>query len=875
MSSVISSMLEKCDIYYDNALISKESIIEKYFSFCANLMVPRRRTVGLALHTGSVCFDVISVVAVGIGCLGYNLSRNDDILKSLCIDDIVLYKGKRYRWKGIGHCDDSNLLYIKLERDGRGKDGPNTRCLPYDKNKHLISRYNGKSKKTDGRGVKRSTNSRGKFLSNMFGIPISEVPTQSDISVVVVSARNVFADICNKVHIKYNGVENVSLIDIIPMSYFTNIDVKYQLGSNPTKAEPVIKVTGNISTARDLVLNKNGNKVIGLLVIGDEIPVDAYSEISDLLRRKSLKFALLESPLQSGFGNKVLESYDDISVFACTKEYLAAEQRSVRNPNKYTEELFRQISTVANNMVVPEIIDGGIERETYLQIRRALLNIKQSNWHNDLRYEFIVRAQELLNLFNTAIFSMKEMESSIENGKVRLTVVSPQKRIEYLRELSNKVGTLQDLCVIITNILEQQYNNMLTVTPKGTFLRNYIAKNSHSSNKIAVIVPKAYYADIMDTVVTGEVYPHNVTFITPSRFETKNDYDTVIVVGEISKFDPLNILSSTHVRVLLYEGEEEAFAYRKKKVQSYISSLNTKIGISDMKTVSSFTIKNEWSEQEIQEFSSLDEYIDNFSTFDVYRFAASSRQLDGTSPLSEVTHVGTFTSGERILISKYYSAVVFDVYKNKGIIIEKSPSHLVQGDVLVFTKRNNYTQNIVDVIYERLLKSDKMEKQSAELYEKSQYWKKCLREYKNNNKLEYSEVVKKLGEHGSTLKEGTVRQWLAEGSHIVGPKNINTMEHIALVTQDPYLLSDSSGYFEACRIVRQERKKILKRIEKAINDKLVGFTPQKGSIDEFVYNNIEKLSETKELAYISELSESVNVNSGLVNRPITEAEVSP
>lgn len=871
MSSAISAVLEKCDIYYDNALISKESIIDRYFSFFANAMNPNKRTVGLALHTGSVCFDVISVVAVGIGCLSYNLSTNDDILERLRIDEMVMYNGKRYRWKGTDHFNDSDLLYIKLEQDGVGKNGPSMRWLPYERNKHLISPYYGDSQKTDGRGVKRSKNSREKFLSIVFGIPVSEVPAQIDISVVVVASRNVFEDIYKKVCIEYNGGEHVNLLDIVPASYFTNGVIEYQFGLNPTKAEPVIKVTGNISTARDLVLDNHGNKVIGLLVFGDAISASNSSELSDLLRRNALKFALLESPLQSGFENKVLELYEDISVFACTKEYLAAEHNVVRNLNKYTEELSRQISTVVNNIVVPERIDGGIERETYLQIRYALLNIKQSNWRDDLRDEFIVTAQGVLNLFNTAVFSMEEMENSIESEKVKLTVMSPRKRIEYLWELSNKAESIQDLCIMISDTLEQQYNNMLTTTPKGTFLYNYIAK--HSSDKIAVIVPKAYYADILRTVVVGTSYPSDVTYITPNRFDPKNCYDTVIVVGEIKhrKFNLLNSFSSSRVCVLLYGCEEEAFSYHKKNVQAYINSLNVKIGLSDKQPLSHAVVETEWREQEMQDFTSLDEYIDNVSTFNIYKFATDSEQSDGAVTVSEVTHVGTFTSGERILISKYYSAVVFDA--NKGTVIEKDPADLLQGDVLVFTKRDDYTQNIVDVIYERLLVSGRMGKQSPELYEKSQYWKECLREYKDKNKLTYREVAKKIRECGSALQEVTVRQWLVEDSHIVGPRKIKTMECIAQVTQDPYLLRNINGYFDACRSIRHERREILKLIAKAINDRLEGFMPQKGSILEVVYDNIEKLSETKELEDISELDESVNVNINLVNRPITEAEV--
>lgn len=70
------AILNKCDIYYGGALISKEAIIEKYLAFFAKSLVSKERTTNFALHTGSVCFDVISVVAVALGCLSYNLSTN-------------------------------------------------------------------------------------------------------------------------------------------------------------------------------------------------------------------------------------------------------------------------------------------------------------------------------------------------------------------------------------------------------------------------------------------------------------------------------------------------------------------------------------------------------------------------------------------------------------------------------------------------------------------------------------------------------------------------------------------------------------------------------------------------------------------------------
>ena len=115
------AILNKCDIYYGDALVSKEAIIEKYLAFFADSLVSKERTVNFALHTGSVCFDVISIVAVALGCLSYNLSTNEDIISALQTDDMILFKGQRYRWKGTKV--DSGKLYMVIEQDGKGKNG--------------------------------------------------------------------------------------------------------------------------------------------------------------------------------------------------------------------------------------------------------------------------------------------------------------------------------------------------------------------------------------------------------------------------------------------------------------------------------------------------------------------------------------------------------------------------------------------------------------------------------------------------------------------------------------------------------------------------------------------------------------------------------
>lgn len=99
---IIRMITEKCDVYYDDALLSKEKILEKYLLFFAKQINSEERTVSFAFHTGSLCFDAASVVAVVIGCLAYGFSSNDEILAELEPGNLVLFRKERYT--GIQPC---------------------------------------------------------------------------------------------------------------------------------------------------------------------------------------------------------------------------------------------------------------------------------------------------------------------------------------------------------------------------------------------------------------------------------------------------------------------------------------------------------------------------------------------------------------------------------------------------------------------------------------------------------------------------------------------------------------------------------------------------------------------------------------------------
>ena len=108
----IEKLVEHCKIFYGEDLISEEQILKNYLSFFSNQFEQEKKKVSFSLHTGSLCFDIAAVVAVMLGSIAYNMSTNDEIIKSFRKGDLVLYKNSRYRCMGIIDCDGKKCLAL-------------------------------------------------------------------------------------------------------------------------------------------------------------------------------------------------------------------------------------------------------------------------------------------------------------------------------------------------------------------------------------------------------------------------------------------------------------------------------------------------------------------------------------------------------------------------------------------------------------------------------------------------------------------------------------------------------------------------------------------------------------------------------------------
>lgn len=867
---VLFRLTENCDIFFEDSLISKELIIQKYADFFAASISSKERSSSVALHTGSVCFDIVTFIMAALACVSMDETDADEIIASLNIGDLVLYKNERHRWLGFDTMNE--MQYMKLEQDGKKNYGNTTFWLPVERNKHKIKPYNGTAVTTDGRGIRRKKSNRSDFISYITGKPLSEIPAITGVSAVIVADRSVFDRIQKGLRIEYNG-KSITLLDIVPASYYTDGDEPYQFGSNPSKAEPVLKIAGRVSIARDLVLDKHGNRAVGLMVIGSEPASKGASELEDLLGRKSLKFTHISMSIDSENAEEYIDKEEGSAVFACTKEFLLQHSKPTVVSNSFTDELDKQVDNIVNNEVRIDVINGGCSWDVYREIRNALFIIRQSDWDEERKKNFIVPAHSLLNLFTTAVFPMEAMESSVANGELQLGVASPCAKISELWKAAENSGSFETQCIFVADALDDLYNSILEVSPKYQALRELV--KSSEDEKIAIIIPKAYYADILkkDALFSDK----RILIVTANRFDAGQSYDKLIVIGDFSgkRFDALKCKAAADIIVLLYECETHWFKLRKRKATKFEKKLNAVSGL--FEDLEEENDESDEDDETVERFEGesldLDEYIDTISVFDIRKFVAGVTATGENVQMSEVTAMGRFTNGEQIMFSRFYKAVVYNPANSKEPISETDVDKLNAGDRLVFAKRDDFTRNIVDAIFDALQASGKLSKDVCDAADKAFWWKEILRDYQKSRNVSYRQLAKQLNGFGCTVQEQGIRQWLVSDSHIVGPREESTLRQIAEMTQDPDLLSDVSGYFNACRTVRRQRKKILELIAKAIEDKLSGNQPPHGSELEIVYNNVENLSETLELEVITLLDEGVPVPINLINKPITDMEV--
>lgn len=859
----IINVLNRCEIIFNGEVIGREHLIRAYKRYLCRSALEDRHNVCFAMHTGSICFDIISFLFAAVSTLAMNEGEVESIINSLENGDVVVYEKNKYRFEGFEEIqfdkDSPIRKYAVLVQDkGNLKNRiPETKW-------YLIKPYMGDSKTLDGRGLRGKHNKRNQFMSQMFDMKEEEIPSVIESSSVIVMPRWKAEEIANNVILhdtEEGGTYN--LLDLVTVSYFTEGE-EYRFSGNSEKNEPNIKVTSKLSVARELVYQPLNNKMHGLVVLDSDGANQSRTELDELINRRSLKYVLVSYHIDSERGDEMVAAYEDANLFACTREFLLQNSLPVNTYNTYTANLDKQVDIILNKEIETEIVPCFIGADEYWRARNNLRFIKNSDFSDEHKDDFVIQAMSMLNLLTSASFTMKDVEEDMPYG---VGVLTPKDKIELLQNYTNDFSyTLKDRADAVTFTIKKLYDQWYEQSPKETALKRLLTNTR--GDRIAIIIPKAYYEPILKNVLRHYTGTGKITFYTPNKFDNSIIFDRIIILGDYTgkRFNTFKCNSAKKINVFLYDFEKKVFEYRRKSANKLEWQYNRRINLVTDDDYDESVFAPDTEEKELTETASeLDEFIESMNSVAIKNYATSGIR-EGTSLISAV-RVGKFTEGESILFSKNYKAIVFN--PERGEVTETAVEDLDSGDVLVFTKNDRLTKGIVDEILENLLDRGLLGQRVKSDYDKSIYWKDALRQYVSENNISYEELGKQMAKCGSTKNPGTIRNWIQPFSHIVGPKDVDSYRYVAQVTQDELMLRNPQEYCDACSVIRKERVRILKLIAAAIVKKLGGKADTEDKLLKAVYDNIEDLAVRKQLEVITDIKDEYEVPIGMINRPIS------
>jgi hypothetical protein len=537
--------------------------------------------------------------------------------------------------------------------------------------------------------------------------------------------------------------------------------------------------------------------------------------------------------------------------------------------NPYTLELDKQVDSVIKHETIPlPVKTFDCDWNTYRKVQVALSRLRHSSAR--LAEDYVPLAHSMINLMITSVFPLELMEDLVVKGI--LEVESPIQRIERLTEMTAEfIGEDHEIAKTVLEFLEVGYLTLLSTSPKEQQLFSLLEENR--GKKIALIVPKAYYANILYNQNILDYFDDasQLCISTANKFDYSQQYDIIVAIGAFwgKKFDPFRCRSASTIYVMVSAVEENLFKYRRKLASAieYKFNVSAKVPM-DAVDIQEETYNDGATEEEVAEVIG--------STVDVTAYINQilvTRSLEipniggNHTGMAEISHIATCADGERIFFTKKYRAFVFDSAKED--VIEMSVDKLSPGDTVIFKSHSSETKDIVTTLLDKYLaeyNTADIELQMA--YWRSQYWKAVLKEYREENHLSFKALSKRLEKFGSKKHEVTIQSWLAEDSYIVGPQENETFIAIAEMTQEPDLLADPKSFCDACDTIRRVRVRFLKLIAKTIISKYSGRLVEDSDMARVVSENIDEISILAQIETITPVAEK-KAPINMVNRPIT------
>jgi hypothetical protein len=860
---IMYRVFEKCEIQIEGQTISKELLLKTFGDFLTQTIAKRDHNIGVVMHTGSICFDVVLITYATILNLISNKAETMDIISSFSEGDTVLYgQPKKCRYIFKGFIEGSEIGTEKGKKFIKLVQSEISTKYVSEKEWRNIEPYNGDSVRMDGRGIKKKTSLRDDFYVDVLDFKKENIPSILDTSCVIVAPREHTDYLVKNISLGFNK-KKINLLELVTASYFTEED-EYRYSGNTGKNEPTLKFTAKISVARHLLLSRRGNRHLGLIVLGEDSISRGYSELPELINRKSLQYVYICSSMDSDLGLELTSDVEKMEIFACTKEFLLENTtyEKVEN-NHYITELVTQVDTIIdknNELVIIE--KKGIESDVIHEFKKNILEIKREEYSTEGKDNFIMLAHSLMKLFVTAPFPMDRFSVAEERGLIE--VDSPEKKILELRRLAEDFPeNLRKNTLVVVEVLERILIEEKSTNGKYEWLRKFLY--DHLGKRVAIVVPKAYYVTLIKgTGLFSEYLFRNKDFVTANRFDSSKMYDCVIVLGDYEgkAFNVFRCNAAATIISVIYESEKTGYYFKNKIFHNRINRLNRKstITISNQDEDEIITTEDE-NENGFEK--EMEGYIANVDLSYMGSIYKSDSGYEGAMN-TDIVAVVVFDDDTKAYLSRNYKGYVLE--ETTGIVKEIGVQELCEGDSIIFTKNNDDTKDIVSSILAKLFIDGRFDSNTEEKYRKSNLWKRSLVEFMRSNGYTARKVVDLMLKDGSGVHEQTILHWLDEDSYTVGPRDVDSIRHIGNITGVEELKENPEDIFEACRDIRSIRRKILDQVGEAIFDKLSGRTPQRGNYMESIYEKIDTLAEIKRVERIAKVETAVPM--WMANRPI-------
>ena len=859
---IIKQLINKCDLIYDNGIISKEPVLIDFWDYLATNSENYNKNISHILHPGSELYDALILFYISFLAILNNEFDMDDFIHNLESGSLVLFEDKygkteRYRVVGIEKGYNQVLkkqdTFITIEQfDFKNKSGEqrklNSTSWP------RIKPYFGNSTSLDGKGIKTKNSNVKAFFKEVLGI---NEPNTFNASSIIVARRQYFDDYFDKCSISFFDKE-VKLHEIVTASYLTE-ENSFRHSGNAANTEPILKFTSNIDVARREAISKENNTTTGLFVLGEDIISRNITGLPILMNSRAVNLFATSSRMDLFDINELASSSKtECKYYACTKEKLNKLNTYPKEKGNYINDIYRRISNIKKHKIIEHIVSKPINLNEYYDLKRIIKRIKNSDYDSPEKDDFFVNSFSLLKLFTTVPFSIEDLEKETVKLKINLEQID-EKILKLIDDKEKLPDYFEKDCQNVIDSISALYDIFKQKNEKFNKLKEILI--SHTDEYIAIIVGKQYFADILKDLLKNEnLFSDKIDITTYNKFNYSKFYNLLIATSDFSntRFNQIECINAPTIINILYDHEKTFYLNHKRKIQQKENIYN---GQNNNETDDlSFIKESEW----LDEYVSIDNELDKLM-IDINRYSDYRKYIGkegASSKIADTIAVATFENGEQAFFTKMYKAYVFD--SDNAVVKEKNVEELVEGDELLFIRTDNKTRDIVDEILFELITENVLEGDIKEYYMESKVWKNKLKSYKKTNRLSTKELANELCKTGIGVGEQTIKYWLDDDAHIVGPKDPESIRYIGIFVDDKELIENYQKYHNACKNTRKVRMKILEQVGEVIVMRMSNEKPEENSLHERIYEKVDKLGVLARIDSFSMVSNQVPIN--MINR---------